>query len=231
MQVKLVLSSRKTKELESYHTFAVRHSLMLLWLEMNATLKVTIPCRPNVSTQFIKRRTFMFELPKSKLGRTHSYVPLTSWFIWTLFEEVEPSQWTISVDLRHFTHWILLRTSTKVCMWLWHAQLPVKEGEISFDFIVFGKNRKLISLGFRRTARGIWFIRSWAVTIWLTEYKNQHIYHMKWCMKCFIYWTADLKLSKPWSSQWWSWLTWFQIRSSIYETFYISLHIHSSRAH
>ena len=26
---------------------------------------------------------------------------------------------------------------------------------------------------------------------------------VKWCMKCFIYWTADLKSSKPWSSQFW----------------------------
>ena len=29
----------------------------------------------------------------------------------------------------------------------------------------------------------------------------------------------------------WSWLTWFQIRSSIYEMFHLSLLIHSSRAH
>jgi len=31
---------------------------------------------------------------------------------------------------------------------------------------------------------------------------------VKWYMKCFIYWTADLKSSKPWSSLRWSWLTW-----------------------
>ena len=27
--------------------------------------------------------------------------------------------------------------------------------------------------------------------------------NLKWYMKCFIYWTADLKSSKPWSSQLW----------------------------
>ena len=27
---------------------------------------------------------------------------------------------------------------------------------------------------------------------------------VKWYMKCFIYWTADLKSSKPWSSQLWT---------------------------
>ena len=27
---------------------------------------------------------------------------------------------------------------------------------------------------------------------------------VKWYMKCFIYWTADLKSSKPWSSQFWT---------------------------
>ena len=37
------------------------------------------------SAKFVKGKTIMFELPRSKLGRTHSYVPLAGWFIWTLF--------------------------------------------------------------------------------------------------------------------------------------------------
>ena len=42
------------------------------------------------------------------------------------------------------------------------------------------------------------------------------------------FWYIKIKLR---SQLRWSWLTWFQIRSAIYETFHISLHIHSSRAH
>ena len=46
------------------------------------------------------------------------------------------------------------------------------------------------------------------------------IYKMfvKWYMKCFIYWTADLKSTKPWSSQFWT-----QFKQLL-ETFHISLH-------
>lgn len=149
-----IIITQNKKACKLSYTFAVRHSLILLWLEMNATVKVTIQdslFRHNWSR---KGQSCSSCLSPSWAELTlTSIVLLTSWFIWTLFEEVEPSQWTSSVDLKHFTYWILLRTSTKVCMWLWHAQLAVKEGETFFDFIVFGKNGKVISMGFRRTVR------------------------------------------------------------------------------
>ena len=38
---------------------------------------------------------------------------------------------------------------------------------------------------------------------------------VKWYMKCFIYWTEDLKSSKPWSSQFWTQLIIFTIISTL----------------
>ena len=152
-----IIITQNKKACKLSYTFAVRHSLILLWLEMNATVKVTIQdslFRHNWSR---KGQSSVFELLKSKLGRTHSYVDrsINKLIHLDVVSRSGAFAMNLSVDLRHFTQWILLRTSTKVCMWLWHAQLPVKEGETLFDFIVFGKNRKLISIGFRRTVRHI----------------------------------------------------------------------------
>ena len=44
---------------------------------------------------------------------------------------------------------------------------------------------------------------------------------VKWYMKCFIYWTADFEICIYWTAD-------FKIRSSIYETFHISLHYNYS---
>ena len=60
---------------------------------------------------------------------------------------------------------------------------------------------------------------TWA--IWRLVSQLCDVYYiLKWYMKCFIYWTADLKLSKLWSSQ--LWIQFKQLRKEAWESQYFN---------
>ena len=137
--------------------------------------------------------------------------------------------------------------------WLWVWTLQTERTHVSHDHRSFERNlsnceqkpkKVRTSTGFEPvTSR----YRSDALTNWAVKpltLRAGHLWvltspwrmHVKWYMgsnpvEVLTFWGFRSQLLKLRSKLRWSWLTWFQIRSSMYETFHISLHIHSSRAH
>ena len=67
------------------------------------------------------------------------------------------------------------------------------------------KRNKCYGTDFVDHSCGVLLLYFWRWTSALCRHRQlTTLYSVKWYMKCFIYWTADLKSSKLWSSQLWT---------------------------
>ena len=95
-----------------------------------------------------------------------------------------------------WSHWFLGQKWTFSCVW------PHRHGH--HEWTGLWRNKIIVIINFQEWNGGAILPFAAVCESCANSVSKQTVSNTKWYMKCFIYWTADLKSSKPWSSQLWT---------------------------